>query len=90
MIVCPLLSLSKAHFLLAEFGFFGLRMKTFTQTPLRCGPFKIWLSLASFDFCLRFFVLRFPRMIWFKVGSVLTIVLTEVCKDGDGFIADRV
>lgn len=90
MIVWPLLSLSKAHFLLAEFGFFGLRMKTLTQTPFRCGPFKIWLCLATFDFCLRFFVLRFPRKIWFKVGNVLTIVFTGVCRDNEGFIGDRV
>jgi hypothetical protein len=59
----PFVSLTLATFRMAEFGFFGVRVMTCTQTPLRKGlPSKA----GDFDFMR---TLRRPlRTSWLMVG----------------------
>jgi hypothetical protein len=47
----------------AEFGFFGVRVMTCTQTPRRCGQFT---SAGDFDFKVT--LLRPLRTSWLIVG----------------------
>ena len=62
----PVVSLTLAIFLSAEFGFFGVMVRTCRQTPLRCGQL---FNAGDLDF---FFFEILPNLIsWEIVGIVL-------------------
>lgn len=71
VIVFPLLSLSSAHLRFPELGFFGLRVKTLTQTPFRWGPRRILLFFGIYFSGISALVFAFPRRYWFNVGRNL-------------------
>src|SRR5207249_2290996 len=60
---CPFVRRTLATFRSAEFGFFGVRVITCTQTPRRCGQLP---SAGDFDFVVTF--LRPLRTSWLIVG----------------------
>jgi hypothetical protein len=48
----PLVNFTRATFRNAEFGFFGVVVKTRVQTPRRCGQFfKAGAFVFLFEFC---------------------------------------
>src|SRR5579862_219940 len=63
MTSCPFVRRTLATLRNAEFGFFGVRVITCTQTPRRCGQFA---SAGDFDFTVAF--LRPFRTSWLIVG----------------------
>ena len=72
----PLVNLTRATFLKAEFGFFGVEVNTFKQTPLLNGEeyffgrfFKTLKPKAKDGVVARFGVLFLPFLInWWIVG----------------------